>query len=259
MSVRELEELKRICAKRKIEQHFHFTQAPNLPRILKRGLLTRTQLELLKQEEPGFKAALNDDLRLDEQANSISISVSFPNSKLFWKFRNECRTAWAVLQLDPSLLWDYPCAFCPTNAASNACKGKHSEFMNPAAFEAMFHQQLGSRHGMPDSMPTDVQAEVLVYATIPPDRIQAVFFESKKHLEQALDWCDGFIGQQRFELSPQLFQSREIIVRSLESQRKSEVAAWLDAPFSFPSKVIHWWKKFWSSLSGTPASRKRKR
>ncbi len=257
-TVSQARKIEAVCRRRGIQEVLHFTRACNLPRIMKRGLLTRDQLEQLTCEDPTFRVALNDELRLDEQKNSLSFSVSFPNSPLFYSCReNKYQGAWSVLKLDASVLWEFPCAFCPGNAAGSKLQGKHSELTTATSLEALFGGSAGERSGLPKWIPTNVQAEVLVYASLPPDRIQAVYFESQKHLATALECCDGLIGVQRFEVDPLWFSSRDYALKRLLARRPE--APWPGALSSFLLPLARWFGKFKSTLSGTQASRGRRR
>lgn len=44
----------------------------------------------------------------------------------------------------------------------------------PWAFEQMFSEDLGTREGLPDSCPTDADAEVQVFNVIAPNHILAI-------------------------------------------------------------------------------------
>ncbi|MCE7875599.1 DUF4433 domain-containing protein [bacterium CPR1] len=247
-----------VCRRRGIRDVLHFTRGCNLPRILKRGLLTREQLEQLAREDPDFRVAFNDELRLDEQRNSVSLSLSFPNSSLFYRWRkSKYQGIWSVLKLDASVLWNYPCSFCPDNAAGSDLHRKHDELAMAASLDAMFGKATGKRNGLSQWIPTKVQAEVLAYASIPPDLIQAVCFETEQDRAKALEWCDGLIGDQKFEVDSIWFSSRDFVLERLQARRPEET--WPRAPFSFLRPLARWFGKFRSNLFGTPASRGRRR
>lgn len=92
--------------------------------------------------------------------------------------------AWVFLLLKPDILWECDCAFYPTNAASAGLRHEPVEnFKTADAFESMFAREVikeTTTNGVdpitrsPDLkrfLPTDVQAEVLVFNTITPNYI----------------------------------------------------------------------------------------
>jgi TPR repeat protein len=103
--------LKKIVEDRDIEELIHFTRYENLESILKSGIVTRNSLNTL-----GRDFYVNDSLRLDGHQNSISLSVSFPNYKMFYKYRMQPNAKdWVVIAIKPEVLWEYKVAFCQHN------------------------------------------------------------------------------------------------------------------------------------------------
>lgn len=87
---------------------------------------------------------------------------------------------WVFLVLGPSILWEKPCLFYPTNAASNTVRFcDESLFTTPEALENLFS---GERSGLADCLPTDVQAEIMVQGVIEPSYIRVCLIDS---LQQA--------------------------------------------------------------------------
>ena len=171
--------IQNICLERRIEKIIHFTHVKNLNSILCSGLIPRITLE---REQKPF--SFNDKLRLDGFKKSVSLSVSFPNHRMFSKykgFNNGGLVNWVVLELDPSLLWELECAFCYKNAASNEmtriliAKRKQPEYLHK-----MFEDD-GNRQflNLPDNHPTDSQAEVLCFGSVSPKYIKGIHFYSK--------------------------------------------------------------------------------
>lgn len=85
----------------------------NLDTILQHGVLSRERLNAL-----GIPFEQNDDMRLDNCLNASCLSISFPNYGLFYKQRRQYDTVWVVIVLEPNILWEKDCLFCPDNAAS---------------------------------------------------------------------------------------------------------------------------------------------
>ena len=66
--------------KRGIEHCVHFTNVLNLPSILSYGLLSKADLEY-----NWIDYNYNDDLRLDDLEEAISVSITSPNYKMFYQ------------------------------------------------------------------------------------------------------------------------------------------------------------------------------
>ena len=67
-----------------IDAIYHFTHKSNLSSILEYGILTRTNLNNMK-----LRYEFNDQMRLDGVLDSISLSFSHPNFKMFYKYRKQ--------------------------------------------------------------------------------------------------------------------------------------------------------------------------
>ena len=156
----------------------HFTRIENLSSIIARGIHPRGRLP------DDIKVHPNDNLRLDGHTEATSVSITFPNSKMFYKYRLEKPHAgWAVLLLDKLILWTRNCAFCAHNAADSRVAGRQiDELMTHDAFLKMFTDLPGVESRLEQRLkpcdPTDVQAEVLVFNIIPSKLIRAIVFES---------------------------------------------------------------------------------
>ncbi|QXC55631.1 DUF4433 domain-containing protein [Vibrio mimicus] len=192
----EKELIKNVMAQRKIPFLVHFTNLKNLESIFSNGLVPRTQLDA-----SGVKYESNDEVRLDGHPDSLSISVAFPNCQMFYKLRNNSSDKFCVLALDPELLLNYTSAFCKYNAADAAISSQNIETLKTAAaFEGMFAelptQRSRSEQKLEDYDPTDVQAEILVFDTIPKGYIGAVVFpdkESEKQFKSIIGGCKSYV------------------------------------------------------------------
>ena len=159
---------------RGIEYLVHFTSIENLPNISRHGLLTRDNLD-----EKSLDYDYNDDKRIDGLRNSISLTFTFPNYRMFWRYRQS--TNFAVILLDAyKILSELPCAFHATNAANN------SERRRPLAnrvtfdsFNRMFYNPSDGRanRNLDDNEPTDPQAEILCLQDIPLKYFSKIIFE----------------------------------------------------------------------------------
>lgn len=163
----------------------HFTHIQNVDSILEHGIMppneTR-QLEATLENEETF--IFPDQYRADGK-NASCLSIMFPNNEMLWHKRQQYGDkAWVFLLLKPDILWECDCAFYPTNAASVGLRHEPVEnFKTADAFESMFAREVikeTTTNGVdpitrsPDLkrfLPTDVQAEVLVFNTITPNYI----------------------------------------------------------------------------------------
>lgn len=175
------EEIRRILTERGIEILLHFTQLDNLQSILMHGLRPRDELD--------ETARCNDEHRLDRHTDTVSMSVHHPNDAMFFKYRSKLRREnpqgdWCVLAVTATVLLEQDALFCLTNAASSVITRMTEDALRTAAsFRAMFEQIPGhaSREDQHLNLndPTDVQGEILVRGTIPPDRIFGIVFTSE--------------------------------------------------------------------------------
>ena len=171
------DEIRKYAERAGIKSLYHFTRIENIPTIMEHGLLSLAQA-LGRRLEP----VTNDKLRLDGCLSGTSISVSFPNCKMLYRYRDECPEAkWAVMEIDPCVLWDKDCAFFRHNAADARMRRTPlHELKTYDAFEAMFQKEEmegSSYEGIRFSFdPVDVQAEVMVFEAIEPELMKKAYF-----------------------------------------------------------------------------------
>ncbi|EMF8479020.1 DarT ssDNA thymidine ADP-ribosyltransferase family protein [Morganella morganii] len=174
--------IREIVEQRNITRLFHFTHVDNLSSILVNGLMSRSELD-----KSTSKYDYNDEDRIDGHLDAICVSISFPNSRMFYKYRMLKPGNWAVLEITPSVLWDKNCAFYPTNAASNNVRFNDPDLMKGSeAFADLFLDNIFGiqrDEGLLAKYPTDVQAEVLVFESIPPQCIVNTFHPNKESAE----------------------------------------------------------------------------
>lgn len=172
--------MKDVVRRRRIKGLIHFTRIENLGTIARDGLLSRAEVERRK-----MVVTRNDDLRLDLRLDHISLSISWPNWQLFYRFRMQSGMGerhWCILVIDPSVLWTLPCIFTTENAASSAeSHSRDSERATVQAFERLFTDEGAQRLrltrdqlALEDHFPTNHQAEVLVKCQVPFDRIRRI-------------------------------------------------------------------------------------
>jgi hypothetical protein len=183
--------IKRIATARGITRLRHFTPYQNLESILTHGLINRRFLE---ENDQGIDTVGTDVRRLDGFKNTISTTIEAINHAMLAKKIKEGRGDWAILSLEPDILWTQTCRFCWDNAASNAVK--RYRYLNDAKhFEAMYEDRdfLGGswreHRGLHDSRPTEPGAEVMVFDHIAPEKIMSITVQNyacKTHLERRM-------------------------------------------------------------------------
>ncbi len=162
----------------------HFTRIENLKSISKCGLLTRKNLD-----DQSLKYFFNDDTRRDDITNSLSLSVTSPNYKMFYKYSKSAPNDWAVILLDAEkILANLPCAFNYTNASSNKVKNLPKEKrMTLDAFEKMFYEPNNASRKLRKLNPnetTDPQAEILCLADIPLKYFVGIVFKNSAQAKE---------------------------------------------------------------------------
>lgn len=204
--------IKKIVQERNITSVFHFTHTNNLASILNLGLLCRSKVEELPDRQ---KLVVNDNLRLDCHPETISLSIGFPNYKLFTVFRNkgneDLKDSWVVIGLKPDLLWELECFFYCDNAANGRFrKTNMEELKSPGSLEKLFQDFDSTKRkdlSIPDWFPTNPQAEVLVVDSIPLKFFLKVYFHNKRSLA---NWLEKYPGGRRdlFVVEPDYFSPR---------------------------------------------------
>ncbi len=164
---------------RQISSLVHFTQAENLPGIMQHGLLS-----VAEAANRGLRPAINDTLRLDGHRDGISLSIAFPNCRMFYRYRMmNPQIQWVVLVIDSAILWRNDCAYCRYNAADARISSQPLvQLKTLAAFESMFAEDEGQESRLQQQLnsfdPTDEQAEVLSFERIDPQYITSFVFSN---------------------------------------------------------------------------------
>lgn len=189
-----------------IEGLYHFTHKKNLRSILDNGLLTRSALN-----EKNKEYIFNDEKRWDGIEDSVSLSISHPNYKMFYKYRTQTNSNdWVVLKISKDLLTgskersinDFDKAiFCKTNAASFKEKGRSiQERKTYKALLEMFESPTGKDL---QKYTFDNQAEILYQGSIPIEFIEEIYvLEQPDNLSWVVD--HGF----NVSINKKLFESR---------------------------------------------------
>ncbi len=221
LSNEELQRIKEVVEKRKIPFLVHFTRIENLASILDYGLVP-----VKRQKEMNIDSIRNDEIRIDERLDCTSISVGYPNYKLFYSFRNQKYpgSRWVIIFIKKDLLYnnDNYAYFCKTNAA-RVCSGRNdlSLLRNSNSLENMFCESIvynddySSREitreklDIPDFYPTDPQAEILIGNIIKVENIAWIGFQNsidRKYFCEELG--KEFLSKFDLRESPGLFEAR---------------------------------------------------
>lgn len=202
--------IEEIVEARKIKSLIHFTHINNLSNIIKNGILSRESME---NEKIDF--VHTDDVRLDGYWDAISLSISYPNGKMLYKKRMDNGNNFIIIKLFPAILYKSHCAFCGSNAATNSVREiPLVERVTYDAFEDMFSlNPRGSgctrNNNIPNNMPTDEQAEVLVFNDISPYYIEEIVFFSRADMKQYGVLC----GNIKCNYDPSMFGIRDYYLR----------------------------------------------
>jgi hypothetical protein len=158
---------------------------------------------------------------------------------MFYKYRFADRSVtWAVLLIRSEVLWDLDCAFCWANAACSAISQLPLAVLKEvASLQKMFADGCEvsgvarASCAIPDSYPTNPQAEVLVFCGVPLSYITAAYFYDSD-------------GRARFSPQPTAltvgvnrtyFDARRDFRIWKQVAEPSSGESWQDAPFSVPS------------------------
>jgi len=162
---------RKIIKKRKIESLIHFTSKFNEKSIDEYGILS---IEKLKRRNIEFES--NDELRLENKLNGVSLSITKRNEFLFEKFKKDkINNRWIEYSIDPKVLIDKECRFYFTNAASGVfykSRGDINLYEDVSDFENMFAdviektRVIQNRVNKYDNETTCIQAEIIVLGDI---------------------------------------------------------------------------------------------
>ncbi len=179
---RRMRDIRWIAKDRRVNVLCHFTRIENLCSILQEGLLGRS---LLDRRRTQFISI--DERRGDGCAEAVCLTVSFPNYRMFfgkreyyWKNHGVYMNQWIVLLFEADLLWELDCAFCQQNAAhSSVTRHSLEDRRKPEAFERIFFDFEDINRldlDIPRNYPTNPQAEILVFDTIPISYLREIHF-----------------------------------------------------------------------------------
>lgn len=217
--------LEQIIDERDIKFLTHFTPIANLDSIIQNGIVARSLIDTGK-----LKGICCDNDRADGLRNGICLSVSYPNSKMFFPYRLRMKDNpfnqvdeldWAVIILDISIILQKKCAFFDTNAACTKFRNVLLDDLKTAqAFEDMFADEVRTRGGevvtresylkLRDT--TCVQAEVMVFEKIEPSYIRFCVVQTNEHQKRLSKKYSQikFYSMENTHYTKSLFSDRKI-------------------------------------------------
>lgn len=207
LSNKEHNGIEEIIKTRNIEHLVHFTNAKNIQSIMSNGIVP-----VKFHEKFGLKSYINDYLRSDELTETTSVSIEFPNYKMFYKLRIENPDKdWAIIFINSRVLLDKLCLFCYDNASNPEIKNiPYKKRMSKDMFSKMFKdiKEYPSRKEtrLKRYFTTSPQAEILISGIVEVDYIDKVIFINTKTKEKYREFIPRFI---KAEVIPEYFYARE--------------------------------------------------
>lgn len=222
--------IQNLLQERGITRLCHFTKSKNLPFILGNGLDSENGILANKFISDVSFLDKTDENRFDKHEDYICTSVQYPNcfyfSKVVKQSRTEIFNEWTILGINPEIINDST-KFCAVNAAT---KGGRMIESGIEAFESIFNERVEGKSTFvrnkmyPDNVPTNVQAEVLIYNKVPKDYITSLIFPTEEFAYREclrLELCGVNVSDYEIIVSSDLFEKKEI-VRLLQSGKLPE-------------------------------------
>jgi len=171
------EDIPRFLAARNITRLYHFTSIKNLASIVSNGFLGR---ESLKNRELDF--TISDNLRNEPILDGVCFSISEPNNLMVAKkILNGHDLVLLELQNLNLVLSNYNYVAIPGNFGSSELKRKiqqwPEEFIGGQGLINLFkNEEIRKKYGIPDSVPTDPQSEIIVLEPLPWMHVRKISF-----------------------------------------------------------------------------------
>lgn len=191
--VNSMNELQWFAYNNHIEEFIHFTNERNLFSILNRGVLSRKVLQ-----ENNIPFEYNDEKRLDGMIDAVSLSITFPNYRMFYKYRYlKEKNNWVVITFNSHKILEYNCSFYKTNAACfSSYQYEKEERQNVDYFEEMFSDWDPNHRrcelDLCSNETTNPQAEVMVFDAIPISCINRIVFQNEDQLKMYIPLLTKF-------------------------------------------------------------------
>lgn len=177
---------------RSIRNILHFTHISNLNSILTNGLKSLDSIEKV-----GIVNKSHDIGRYDEIRQGIFCSIAYPNIWMLNGKENINPQEYAILEIMENALFLQHFAAFPGNSARNELKTHAEEnlkqYVGVTGLRRMFlNKDLRSKQNVPKNEPTDLQAEIIFFNELNPDRIRKIHFpglrsEAFEHIYKILE------------------------------------------------------------------------
>ncbi|MBE6069356.1 MAG: DUF4433 domain-containing protein [Clostridium lundense] len=163
----------------------HFTKSKNLSHILNdfNGILSTDKL-------PEAYRDINDFERYDGRLDYVCCSIQYPNIFYLQRIKDNdiLFKDWIILSIKPEVMTKDKTLFSKVNAATQ--RGKYiksgieglKEIYDPSILTSK--RTIVRRFTMPQSCPTDIQAEVLIHERIPKEFIQGIIVNNEKQAKE---------------------------------------------------------------------------
>ncbi len=212
------DKIREIIDRRKIQHLVHYTRTDNLHSILQNGLIPVSM-----QQQKKILSVHNDDQRVDSKLDCTSCSITFPNYKLFFSFREHRfpGTRWAIIVVNRAVLFSPSniAYFCHTNAAGVLPRiASTKDLCTAKALENMFCDSLITKENnlvqrtslqISDCLTTDPQAEILISNVIDRKYIDRVCFQNQRDIDEYLEKNGpDLLRQYDIKIAPELFAPR---------------------------------------------------
>ncbi|WP_414055785.1 DarT ssDNA thymidine ADP-ribosyltransferase family protein [Macrococcus equi] len=219
-----MDKYKELIAERNITRLCHFTKTKNLPFILGNGVYTSNGIVANNFISDSSYLEKIDSQRLDKHEDYVCTSIQYPNPYYFSNASQRNMTnvfnEWSILMISPEII-NETSKFSPVNAAKKSGALIESGF---EAFANIFNNldPLISRYSYertlfhPNNLPTDLQAEVLIFKKIDIKYISDIIFSSKTAAEfelMRLKLCGIDLNQINIKYAPDLFLKDKLIER----------------------------------------------
>ena len=191
MSEAENYRLRAILKERKIETLIHFTRLENLASSLSYGLMSRTAIE---SDSRIGRVRTNQPELPPDWRSTISMNISFPDYRLFYRLQEQRGFEWIVLVYDAALLLQQP-FFSFIFPAANLIRTPIFEkeiapgLQSVFAFEDLFRDTDTVRRRIlqiPDAYPTHPHSELLIPNAVANQYLKEVHFYNEYKFDQ---WC----------------------------------------------------------------------
>ncbi|MDC0223312.1 DarT ssDNA thymidine ADP-ribosyltransferase family protein [Gammaproteobacteria bacterium] len=191
-----------IIEEKEINHLLHFTTVENMFSIIKHGAIF--SVDYLKEKE--IYHSISDANRFDNKTDYISLSVSFPNYRMFHQKRRVSNDDWVVLEINPRILLNQLSLFYEKNAAKSDMREKLFPSSN-VEFRKMFidYTDHRSENRLRENETTDPQAEILVKRKININYISRVLFQND---ETKMKYNDQLKSKNIASVNESLFSTR---------------------------------------------------